>query len=161
MITCCQKGIELTFLPISNQNNGWLPFTSCHVFQQPPSCSEIGHTWKMSDKLTKFTSNFWDGLAFRKKRIFSGNVTSHQQIWSPTSVTNIDFIFLTLEFTPGPDISLKMRQFYLAVLLLYFFKKTTCYWFIPYSKCFAVDHTIKIFTVVSIYGCVFVLTILV
>ena len=85
----------------------------------------------------------------------------HQQIWCPTSVTYIDSTFLTLEFTPGPDISLKMRQFYLAVLLLYFFKKTTCYWFIPYSKCFAVDHTIKIFTVVSIYGCVFVLTILV
>ena len=70
MITCCQKGRELTFLPISNQNNGWLPFTSCHVFQQPPSCSEIGHTWKMSDKLTKFTSNVWDGLAFRKNAFF-------------------------------------------------------------------------------------------
>ena len=160
MITCCQKGIELTFLPISNQNNGWLPFTSCHVFQQPPSCSEIGHTWKMSDKLTKFTSNFWDGLAFRKKRIFSGNVTSHQQIWSPTSVTNIDFIFLTLEFTPGPDISLKMRQFYLADLLLYFFKRRVIGLFHTVNV-FAVDHTIKIFTVVSIYGCVFVLTILV
>ena len=160
MITCCQKGIELTFLPISNQNNGWLPFTSCHVFQQPPSCSEIGHTWKMSDKLTKFTSNFWDGLAFRKKRIFSGNVTSHQQIWSPTSVTNIDFIFLTLEFTPGPDISLKMRQFYLADLLFYFFKRRVIGLFHTVNV-FAVDHTIKIFTVVSIYGCVFVLTILV